>query len=276
MHLHSELTIPLGQELLHIPKAAVSFGNTWDVQRHCNAEWEFHFIKKGSCRVYVDQKAYLLEAGQALLIAPGRYHQAKALDGKFERFTLGFVLSAGVISRQLTEKTEAMPAFIPGNDILHTIDRITAEAAGRSPYSDAYSGALICCLAVELLRSLEIGTHTVPKEIAAPDMLLTQQIDTYFEQHFADSCGETELAKQLHFSRRHLVRILKKHYGMSFREKLVSTRMDNAAFLLRTTDLPVSTIAAEVGYGSESAFFKVFRRCYRLTPRQYRNDHREK
>ena len=276
MHQHSELSISLGQELLHIPKAAVSFGNIWDVQRHCNAEWEFHFIRKGTCQVYVDQKAYLLEAGQALLIAPGRYHQANACNGEFERFTLGFVLSAGVISRQLTQKTEALPVFIPDKGVLHTIDRIIAETADQQPYGEAYLGALICCLTVELLRSLEIGVHTAQKEVAAPDMLLTQKIDTYFEQHFADSCGEMELAKQLHFSRRHLVRILKKHYNMSFREKLLSTRMDYAAFLLRTTDLPVSTIATDVGYGSESAFFKVFRRCHNLTPRQYRTNHKEK
>lgn len=270
MHLHSELSIPLGQELLHIPKTAVSCGSTWDVQRHCNAEWEFHFIRKGSCRAYVDQQAYLLQAGQALLIAPGRYHQAKAQAGEFERFTLGFLLPPGPVSRQLSKKTAVSPVFTPGTEVLQTVERIMAEIAVNRPYSEAYLGALISCIAVELLRLLEIGGQKAPKTEVSPDILLTQQIDTYFEQHFADSHGETELAKQLHFSRRHLVRILKKHYNMSFREKLVSTRMDHAAFLLRTTDLPVSIIATDVGYESESAFFKVFRRTFSMTPRQYR------
>lgn len=276
MHPHSELSIPLGQALLHIPKAAISSGNSWDVQRHCNAEWEFHFIIKGTCHVYVDQSSYQLHSGQGLLIEPGRYHQAKALSGEFKRFNLGFALTPGAISRQLSEKTAQCPVFTPRAEVVDTVDRIMAETAGNRPYSEAYLSALICCLAVELLRSMEIDGQQVQKTALTPDILLTQQIDTYFEQHFADSCGETELAKQLHFSRRHLVRILKKHYNISFREKLLCTRLDYAAFLLRTTDLPVSTIATEVGYGSESAFFKVFRRSFGMTPRQYRTHSKEK
>ena len=95
-------------------------------------------------------------------------------------------------------------------------------------------------------------------------------MDTYFEQHFADSAGEQVLAELLHVSRRQLVRILQEHYGMSFRQKLLCTRMDYAAWLLRTTDSPVSNICDRVGYSSEAAFFKTFRQHFGSTPNRYR------
>ena len=275
LHLHTDLSVSLGKDLLQIPNSAIGFYTTWDVKRHCNAQWEFHFIKKGACRVYVDQKPYQLQAGQAVLIEPGRYHQAKAASDIFERFTLGFTLTSGGISKQLSEKTAQSPVFSPTEEILDTTEKLMAEINGTSPYNDTYSRALICCLVIQLLRLLDIkDPNQKPAELPA-DTLLTQTIDTYFEQHFADSCGEMELAHQLHFSRRHLVRILKKHYNMSFREKLVSTRMDYAAFLLRNTARTVSSIATDVGYSSESAFFKVFQRTFSMTPREYRANQKE-
>ena len=271
MLLLSDLTVSLGQEQLYIPKNTMRTSSAWNVQRHCNAEWEFHFIQKGDCLVDVSQSQYRLCAGQAILIEPGLYHQAKNLTGDFQHMTLGFTLPTGTIYQQLSEKAKKQPVFTPDPTLCCTIDRIIAETLENRPYACAYMAALVRCLVVELLRCLHIDSTQQKSPGENAEMQLTQTIDTYFEQHFTDSCREAELAKQLHFSRRHLVRILKKHYGMSFREKLHHARMDYAAFLLRTTDRSVSSIGTDVGYGSESAFFKVFRRSFGMTPRQYRN-----
>lgn len=274
MHLLCALNISLGQEQLSIPKNALGISSVWNVQRHCNAEWEFHFIQKGECLVDVSHSQYRLYAGQALLIPPGVYHQSKTLRADFAHFTLGFILDDGTAYQQLYQKMAHMPVFTPNDQVCQTIDRLLAEAKTNAPYSAAYTEALVRCLAVELLRSMDISATPPQEQRVDPQVQLTQTIDTFFEQHFADTCTEAALAKQLHFSRRHLVRILEKHYGMSFREKLNHARMDYAAFLLRTTDRPVSSVGAEVGYGSESAFFKVFRRSFGMTPRQYRTKHK--
>ena len=274
MHLQTALSIPLGQEQIHIPKNALHFETAWNVQRHCNAEWEFHFIRKGKCQVDISQTQYQLNAGQALLIEPGIYHQAKTLTADFAHFTLGFTLPDGPVYRQLSQIAGPASVFMPGDTLCDTIDRLWRESDAQVAYSEAYTEALIRCLSVELLRFLQIKEVSPKGKSNTAEVQLTQTIDTFFEQHFADACGEEVLAKQLHFSRRHLVRILKKHYGMSFREKLNHARMDYASFLLRTTDRPVGSIGAEVGYGSESAFFKIFRQSFGMTPRQYRALHK--
>ena len=79
------------------------------------------------------------------------------------------------------------------------------------------------------------------------------------------------LADLLHISRRQLVRILQANYGMNFRQKLQKTRMDYAAWLLATTNRQVSDIGQEVGYSSEAAFFKLFKRAFGMTPKAYRS-----
>ncbi|MEV6793881.1 AraC family transcriptional regulator [Streptomyces sp. NPDC051320] len=51
---------------------------------------------------------------------------------------------------------------------------------------------------------------------------------------------------------------------------LTRWRMTTAAGLLRDVDLPLSTIAARAGYGSEFAFGKAFKREYGVAPGGYR------
>lgn len=270
MACQTAISIPLEEEHIYIPKNAFRFGTVWNVQRHCNAEWEFHFILEGKCSVDLSQTQHQLNAGQAILIKPGEYHQAKTTTTELGHFTLGFTLPIGTIHRQLVEKTSLSPVFTTSSSLRNTIEGLWKETNANDPYADTYTDALIRCLCVELLRCLGISDTTQADKPNVTEVQLTQTIDTFFEQHFSDSCGEEELAKQLHFSRRHLVRILKKHYGMSFREKLNQTRMDYASFLLRTTDRSVGSIGAEVGYNSESSFFKAFRNSFGMTPIQYR------
>lgn len=51
-------------------------------------------------------------------------------------------------------------------------------------------------------------------------------------------------------------------------------RLTTAARLLRESDAPLSTVAAQVGYGSEFAFANAFKREYRLAPGRYRREER--
>ena len=93
--------------------------------------------------------------------------------------------------------------------------------------------------------------------------------DRYFSGGAQDRSAE-ELAGLLRVSKRQMNRCLQEYYGMSFREKLVHTRMECAAWLLRTSERSVEEIVPIVGYGSESGFFKAFRRRYGMTPLEYR------
>jgi AraC family transcriptional activator of mtrCDE len=55
---------------------------------------------------------------------------------------------------------------------------------------------------------------------------------------------------------------------------LVKTRLMAAADLLKSSDATVATIAAEVGYQSESAFSRAFRTEFGTTPARLRRDQR--
>lgn len=243
---------------------------SWDVKRHCNADWELHLILEGQCQVDLEDRHLLLKAGQFLLIPPGQYHRPKALPGAFKRFTVTFVLQDGPLRQQLSDLVPDCTVENAGTALCQLADTIIRERREQSTYHTQCTEAMLTQFFIMVFRLLHLKEAHDNQARKTASSELTQQIDTFFEQHFADSAGEQALAKILHVSRRHLIRLLQENYGMTYRQKLIHTRMDYAAWLLRTTGMKISQICSTVGYNSEAAFFRVFRQHFGVTPKKYR------
>lgn len=79
-----------------------------------------------------------------------------------------------------------------------------------------------------------------------------------------------ELAEQMNQSVSGLSRFIKKQSGWNFQQLLQQKRMNQAVFLLTTTNVTVEEIIAAVGYDNGSYFHRIFRERYGTTPKKYR------
>jgi len=82
-----------------------------------------------------------------------------------------------------------------------------------------------------------------------------------------------ELASQVAVSRSSLDDRFRSHLGRSPIRYLAEWRMHVAAEILATTDTGVATIARRVGYDSEEAFSRAFKRARGLSPSHWRASH---
>lgn len=80
----------------------------------------------------------------------------------------------------------------------------------------------------------------------------------------------SEIARQLHIPAYSVSKIVKKHSGHTFKQLLQQKRLNQAAFLLSTTTLPVEDIILLAGYDNTSYFHRIFKEYYHMTPRAYR------
>jgi transcriptional regulator GlxA family with amidase domain len=80
------------------------------------------------------------------------------------------------------------------------------------------------------------------------------------------------LAREVGLSRATLGRRFVALVGKPPMNYLAQLRIDAAARLLRQTTRPLAAIAAEVGYDSEYAFNRAFKRVRRVAPGTYRRD----
>jgi AraC family transcriptional regulator of adaptative response / methylphosphotriester-DNA alkyltransferase methyltransferase len=79
-----------------------------------------------------------------------------------------------------------------------------------------------------------------------------------------------DVARQIATSERQLQRVFAELADSAFRDELAAVRMQHAARLLHTSDLPVSEIARRVGYRQSAQFAKAFRRHHGSSPSAFR------
>lgn len=245
----------------------------WGSDRHCHGEYELHILLSGHARMEVGKEIHALSAQTGLLIAPGQYHRPLA-DGPLERFSLRLNVPEGAFWESLRQKVPVSQGFFLSEDMCRMCRAFFYEAEAANPYRREVQQALLTQLVIGALRNLGAEQSQVPGRETVSSMERMAFIDDFFEKNFAVSGGKEELARLLFLSQRQLARLLQKDYGMGYQEKLVGARMDYAAMLLRTTDQPVFRIAEQVGYKSESAFYKAFSRQYHMTPLKYRKENK--
>lgn len=242
----------------------------WDSSTHNHAGYELHVLLSGSAKVDVEGKSYILQPQHAMLIAPGQYHNPIPMAGELERFSFSFTVSEGPLLQALQEAVPVCRVYAATADILAVCRDVFYEFSAGNAFSHIMLQSLLMRLLVCNFRLLNIVYDASAVDGLCRDMRLTHLIDYFFEAHLTEGAYVEALAEELHLSRSQLNRLLKEYYGMTFREKLLRTRMDQAAWLLRHTEQPVEEIAEAVGYNSQSAFYKVFRDRYAVTPEKYR------
>ena len=78
------------------------------------------------------------------------------------------------------------------------------------------------------------------------------------------------LAESCAMSRANFIRAFKQKTGILPGKFLTIMRMNMAGMLLKNTQKPISVIASEVGYQSDTHFTKVFKSYYSISPGKYR------
>jgi AraC family L-rhamnose operon transcriptional activator RhaR len=82
--------------------------------------------------------------------------------------------------------------------------------------------------------------------------------------------GLKELARLTKLNRFHLIRLFHRHIGCPPLVWLLRRRVEKAAVLLLTTDLPMGEIGRRVGWKDPNYFSRRFRAAFGLSPRDYR------
>jgi len=77
----------------------------------------------------------------------------------------------------------------------------------------------------------------------------------------------------VNLSTSHLGRLFKAAMGTSIVQYTIELRLKDARQLLQTTDWPVKRIAIECGIPDGPNFVRLFKRRFRMTPSECRNNH---
>lgn len=104
---------------------------------------------------------------------------------------------------------------------------------------------------------------------------IIQQVLDYIAGHLEDEIRRDEIAEHVHLNRDYLSRMFRRETGISLKEYITEQKMEAAKSLLRTTNLPVSYIAAKMGYCNSSHFSYTYKKVMGNTPLEERQDDSE-
>lgn len=188
-----------------------------------------------------------------------RYIVAEVDQSSFAR-----VLGDGYAGLELSWRYDVNP-IAPG-----LAERFEAVCLERTSYPLAYVEALAAILIVELFRLY--GTKPLP--LAPAEHIgrtrFTKVVD-YIEEHLDRDLSLTELASLVNLSVTQFARAFKSAYGMAPYRYIIRRRVQRAKVLLRTSDHTIASIAASVGFPSQSRFSSSFTQVTGSTPSLFRS-----
>jgi len=244
-------------------------------------------IVQGTKRVYLNGRAYVYEAGQALFVAMSIPVEAEILAATPEAPVLGLMLSLEsraaaetIIACQAARTSTASVASAAGAD--------SPSGLGVVRWDRAFTDALRRMLALlgqpEAVRVLgpgrfrEVIYAAIQGEVSAhirghlgggQDVA---RIVNYVRDHLHESISVDALARRAGMSRAVFDRRFKAATTYAPLQFIKAMRLNNAALLLRQ-GATVSEVAYAVGYASASQFSREFSRQFNVPPRAWGRAH---
>jgi len=154
---------------------------------------------------------------------------------------------------------------------------VLTEMREGQPLSRLRVDALGQELAIHLLRahSNVVGTRALASTTRgglAPWQV--KRVTEHLNENLAGDVSLASLSALVGLSSYHLCRAFKQSTGLPPHQWRVARRVERARELLERTDLPVTEIAAQVGYDDPTLLARAFRRTVGVSPTQYRRERR--
>jgi len=98
---------------------------------------------------------------------------------------------------------------------------------------------------------------------------LSDKIDRFIEQHYAEDIGRKKIASKFYLSPEYVSKVYKKEKGINLNDAIAKYRITQAMILLERGE-HVSDVAMKVGFKNFTYFSTIFKKYTGFTPHQYK------
>ena len=251
---------PLSSEILHIVP-------------HWHDYYEIEYIISGTGTYTINGKSYDIQPGMFFLLTPLDIHEIKQRNCNdiyiyilsFDEFSLIpeyrnilFNINVREVYFRNRKRIEAM------------FEQILKEAAIDDHFSRNNMVSYVNQIVAEFIRNAEIDYEN--ESFSALSNI--QQIIQYIRIHLTENISLSSVAKSFNVSPQYLSRLFKEKTETTFKKYIVNLRFNLAVNMIESTDLPVSEICFDTGFGTVNHFLRAFKERYGMTPTEYRNSFR--
>lgn len=245
-------------------------GGEWGYREHTFVQNKFYYILEGNCRITIEGKEYIGEAGSWFFIPAGVRQKYSDIPGEpLKKYWIHFDLYPNAELAKLLSlpyvvtvgkddpSRETFRRLVEANESDRLTDRLNAKA-----------------------YLLQLIARYV--ELASPDAVLVgnrdeerlQDLLAYIHEHLDEHLGNDEMAAHCHMHPTHFIRYFRGKTGQTPARYVTERRMESAKRMLEESTLTVAEIMERVGFEEPSHFARLFRKHYALSPTEYRRKYR--
>ncbi len=248
---------------------------------HVHKAVELLYVKNGSYTVLLDGVEYEIKKGDLVLFCSNAIHHVFTKNLPENEYYVIKISPAFFLQFSTQEEgAEYVMRFainrkgsksiwtreeLEGTPLYAALQSLIAEHEGKKYASQVATKLKIMELLVEILRSDSPADEKTPHNQTAALIYNTM---VYVRNHYTEDMDERELAKSLGMSYSYFSRSFRRVTGMTFKQYLNRTRVNQAEKMLCRGSASVSEVATRCGYNSISYFISVYKSITGKTPYQ--------
>ena len=256
----------------------------WSLDFTDTTSASFHLVRRGECWVVSGDRTERLGPGDLVFVEPGRDHvlvsHAPTADPPADKAqTLLLCGYCEFAEDTLTPLLDVFPSltivreeeFLKNPWLKSTLDQLSAEYLSQQPGAELVVNKLTEVVLVELIR-INFGRGDEGRFVAALSDKRIAKALKHLHTDPQQAWTLDAMAGTVGMSRAAFAKRFKELVGRPMFEYLTALRMQKSRELLRGTNLPLYEVASRVGYESDLAFTKTFKKYTGTTPPVFRKD----
>lgn len=237
---------------------------------------EVWFVLEGSVRVSLNQTDFNLEREDVVLFNPGSAYTFDIEEeniiccARFSTKVLHYVLNGGAPIFHCNSALDVSPYDRELQNIFYEL--LEYQVRGQKQ-----TGCMTDSLMLKLLDSLIMHFQTKATDGAGAagsageeEAVRFQKMIRYINMNYQADINLAALAEEMYVSTSTLSRLFHKYAGVYFADYVNQVRLRHACEELVFTQKNLTRIAVDNGFSSSSAFNRVFKKVYDMTPSEYR------
>lgn len=258
-----------------------------DFPEHKHNYIEMAYILQGEMIQKIKGKEIRLKKGEIIFLNQHITHEIKAsskedviinfiIKPEFFEYILNLIDKENIISKFLfstiyggSRKGEYI-CFYVGNikNVQNIIEQVINEIINMSTLGKSKIKFLVGLLLIELLNNPQ---SIVSYSEENYDIKLMMEILKYIDESYEEA-NLTKLCETLHQQDYKICKLIKKNTGLTFKELVQEKRIEKAIELLKSTDYAIEDIIRRVGYENDSYFYRIFKKKFGLSPKEYKKN----
>lgn len=225
--------------------------------------FEIIFVENGLFNIEIGTQLHLLSKGNLMILPPEttstRFHEAEQRTLLHSiRFT-----AEGINPKLLKKVIDVNVIIAPLMDVLHS--DLSQPLAADKVWNQL--DHLVFSLHQRLFDNFNDSSSTIMRERYESDIF--NEIITYIKNSDIVALKVSDLVNEFNLSRSTLQQLFNKYEHTTPKIYINQQRLEQSRQLIRESNLSITEIADQLGYGSIQYFSRAFSKAFNISPSQY-------